>query len=70
MRTKNNAIENNVHDLPVLESTSEKDDKNEKQHKKVECNICGAEFQQINRFDRFCVTCKEESDIYIYSDGY
>lgn len=30
----------------------------------AECNICGGKYLRKNRFQRFCRTCKNESEIY------
>lgn len=32
------------------------------------CNLCGQKFSPHNRFERFCVRCKEESALYHFAD--
>jgi len=64
-------ISENVHFLSPIESAKLVPKKLKKNPKnKTKCNICGKSFQQHNRFERFCMVCKEESELYHYSEGY
>jgi len=30
---------------------------------KVACNVCGKKFHAVNRFERYCQDCRQDSDL-------
>jgi protein-arginine kinase activator protein McsA len=35
---------------------------------KIKCNLCGKNFKPQNKFERFCQSCKDESEDYLLYD--
>jgi protein-arginine kinase activator protein McsA len=57
---KRNANENfRSNNIPMLKTKKAR----------IECNLCGKSFRPINKYERFCQSCKEEAEDYLlYED--
>jgi len=70
METKIIPINEHMHFLSSMKQVEHFNRKKKGLQQKNKCNICGKSFMQRNRFERFCITCKEESELYHYSEGF